>query len=129
LPPIYNGLSLFAKAERGKSGHHRASYFLTGREQFGDELLTASAAENNFLSWFLELGKPCFAEGWGNPPSLKLGKPCFAEGWGNPPSLKLGKPCFAEAWGNPPSLKLGKPCFAEAWGNPPSLKVGETLLR
>ncbi len=31
---------------RGKSGQRRASYFLTGRQQTGNCLLTASATEN-----------------------------------------------------------------------------------
>lgn len=32
--------------ERGKSGLHRAPYFLTGRGQVGDDLITESATEN-----------------------------------------------------------------------------------
>ena len=32
--------------EGGKSGQHRAPYFLTGRYQVGDDLVTDSATEN-----------------------------------------------------------------------------------
>ncbi len=41
------GLSLHLKACRGKSGQHRASYFLTGSQVILKDSLRDSATENN----------------------------------------------------------------------------------
>lgn len=39
-------LSPFCNTKGGKSGQHRASHFLTGRRQCGNNLVTESATEN-----------------------------------------------------------------------------------
>ena len=47
---LITGLALACERRckaRGKSGQHRATYFLTERRAFGDECTTASTTENN----------------------------------------------------------------------------------
>jgi len=40
-------IAFCCKAKRGKSGQHRAPYFLTGRYCNSNEAITESATENN----------------------------------------------------------------------------------